>query len=542
MNKNLVRRPPLLPLPLAAALLLALLFALALGQAPLYTSNQNNYFLYGLAKAEKGRLDEDWTANTADPVPLFSAGIAFIYRFFHPFVFHVIYGIIAVIYFLALLMTAGALDRRRRGPPFWYMFSAALILLHSRALLYAGDRFLGLHINRLFLDGVADQYVLGRYLQPSTAGVFLLLSVALFLRRRPYVSALSLGAAVLIHPTYLLPAALITLALMGWTSLLEKTPVRALVFGTIVLFCAIPNFLYVILKLDALSSDSSSAAHTVLSIIRMPQHTDPTVWLDGYAVVCLVMIIVSFLMARKTPLAWVIGLPFTAALVLTFARILTGSLSLSLLFPWRVTAVLAPLALAIVLFRGMEFLDRPGSAVPSFTPRARFLACGLSVLLALAGLFYSGRFLFSRYPDGRAGLFSFVRDNSRSGDLYLIPVDMESFRLETGCPVLVDWKSIPFRSDEILVWFERLQRAESVYYQMNRGNTDLLCRTVHEYGLSHVVFRGDPPPETLELLNIVYIKNGYSVGRIHKARCAGRKYFQNGIQSPSSLAVRQGDK
>ncbi|MCJ7682584.1 MAG: hypothetical protein MUP70_17780 [Candidatus Aminicenantes bacterium] len=510
-NTNLQK---LLPVPLAAAFLLALLFAFALGQDPLYTSNQNNYFLYGLAKAEKGRLAEDWTANTSDPVPLFSAVVAFVYHHLHPFFFHVIYGLITMAYFLALLMIAGALDRMRRGPPFWYLFSAILIVLHSRALLLLGEKFLGIHINRLLLDGVADQYVLGRYLQPSTAGVFLLLAVGLFMRRRLFAAAFSLGAAVLIHPTYLFPAALLTLALMGWTAFREKTPVRGLMFGAVVLLFAVPNLLYVILKLDALTADSSSAAHTVLSLIRMPQHADPMVWVDGYAIVCLALIAAAFLVVRKTSLAWIIGLSFSAALVLTVARVLTGSLSLSLLFPWRVTAVLAPLALTIVLFWLMDILVQNGPLVPMPSRSSRFLIFGLSALLALSGLIYSGRFLHSRYHDGRADLFSDVRENCGERDLYLIPVDMESFRLATGCPVFVDWKSIPFRSAEILVWYERLQRAEVIYFQLERQSGDLLQKTAHKYGLTHVVFKGDTSLEMLDVLVPVYKKNGYSIARI----------------------------
>ena len=48
------------------------LLGLAYGQAPLYTSNQNQYFLHGLAQAGQGLLAEDWLANTTDPTPVFT--------------------------------------------------------------------------------------------------------------------------------------------------------------------------------------------------------------------------------------------------------------------------------------------------------------------------------------------------------------------------------------------------------------------------------------------------------------------------------------
>ena len=53
-------------------LLAALIFSLAHGQSPLYTINQDSYFLHGLSAAGRGFLHADWLAGTADPFPLFS--------------------------------------------------------------------------------------------------------------------------------------------------------------------------------------------------------------------------------------------------------------------------------------------------------------------------------------------------------------------------------------------------------------------------------------------------------------------------------------
>ncbi|MCK4727086.1 MAG: hypothetical protein KAT29_14840, partial [Anaerolineales bacterium] len=47
-------------------------FTLVYAQSPLFTSNQNQYFLHGLANAGYGLLNEDWLANTLDPTPVFS--------------------------------------------------------------------------------------------------------------------------------------------------------------------------------------------------------------------------------------------------------------------------------------------------------------------------------------------------------------------------------------------------------------------------------------------------------------------------------------
>ena len=61
--------------PARAALLFlagSAVFAAAYCQAPLFYSNQNQYFLHGLARAGEGTLSDDWLANTRDPTPAFS--------------------------------------------------------------------------------------------------------------------------------------------------------------------------------------------------------------------------------------------------------------------------------------------------------------------------------------------------------------------------------------------------------------------------------------------------------------------------------------
>ena len=61
-------------LPLLEALALALAFALAHTQSPLFYSNQNQYLLHGLASpAATATSSHDWLANTRDPTPVFSA-------------------------------------------------------------------------------------------------------------------------------------------------------------------------------------------------------------------------------------------------------------------------------------------------------------------------------------------------------------------------------------------------------------------------------------------------------------------------------------
>src|SRR2546423_1114855 len=78
-------------------------FSALYGQAPLYYSNQNQYFLHGLANAGVGHLDEDWLANTRDPTPVFSALVSFTVRHLHPWAFHAYYALLLGAYAAAML-------------------------------------------------------------------------------------------------------------------------------------------------------------------------------------------------------------------------------------------------------------------------------------------------------------------------------------------------------------------------------------------------------------------------------------------------------
>ena len=77
-------------------------FAVAYGQAPLYHSNQNQYFVHGMAEAGFGHLREDWLANTADPTPVFSGLVAIITRTMPMGTFHLVHGLLVAGYVVAL--------------------------------------------------------------------------------------------------------------------------------------------------------------------------------------------------------------------------------------------------------------------------------------------------------------------------------------------------------------------------------------------------------------------------------------------------------
>ncbi len=105
----------------------AVLFAVAHTQPPLYYSNQNQYFLHGLARAGYGDLGRDWLANTADPTPVFSAFVELAERGGGEWPFQVAFFGLLVVYFLSLWGIAAALPFRPRTIAGRAAFAAGLI-------------------------------------------------------------------------------------------------------------------------------------------------------------------------------------------------------------------------------------------------------------------------------------------------------------------------------------------------------------------------------------------------------------------------------
>ena len=82
---------------------LGIILGISYVQEPLYTSNQNTKFLQGMAQAEYGYLNQDWLANTLDPLPIFTALVQFTHADLFPEMFYIYYWILLGIYIYSLL-------------------------------------------------------------------------------------------------------------------------------------------------------------------------------------------------------------------------------------------------------------------------------------------------------------------------------------------------------------------------------------------------------------------------------------------------------
>jgi hypothetical protein len=525
--------------PLALFLAGAAVFAAACCQAPLYYSNQNQYFLHGLAGAGVGRLKDDWLAGTRDPTPLFSALVAVTARWLHPWAFHLCYALLQGAYAAALFGVFVAVVGRPVAARRWPVFVALFVAAHAALLRWGSYRLLGNDYPWFLQAGVAGQYVLGAMFQPSVFGVLLIVAVCLFAHDRPFAAAACAALGATVHSTYLLSAGLLTLGFLT-SLLLERRPYRALAVGGAALALVLPVIAHVLLTFAPTSAESFARSQDVLVNFRIPHHCRPDLWLDWVAAAQIAWFGLGLALTwrtrlfpgavsksgeapkpdgpaltGRTRLFAALAVPALLALLLTLAEVLTGSNTLALLFPWRVSAVLVPVATAVILSRLTAALpaaaDGKAARAAAVVVVAVCVAGGVWIMAARKG-YLAG--------DEELAVMDFVRRSQEPRDVYfvpvtvpnlarttrgslssdfkpladkkqdtrVIPVDLQRFRLAAEAPIYVDFKSIPYKDTEVQEWHARVRFAEEVQERIKEGKGPEALADLRNRGVTHVVW------------------------------------------------------
>jgi hypothetical protein len=475
-------------LVLGACVVGAAAFDLAYSQMPLYDGNYNSYALHGLALAGEGELRHDWAAQTTDAFPVVSGLVALVHLSVGDGGLHVLHALLFAVFLAAVLSIGDSLFGLARSRAALATFGAAVILVHSilfrRAIAWLTGGDWGWYAQA----GLAEQYVLGYVLQPSLFGVLLVASIATFLRGRDR-TALSLAAcAALCHAGYFL-AAMLLVAGYGVARATEAEPgarlraaaktwaLGAVLLGAVALFVA--------WRFAPSSAESLARAHGILVEQRIPHHALLRRWLHRSGIIQLALIAIGLAIARwrRSALFAIVGVAVLGAATLTGAVAISGSRSVALLFPWRVSIVIVPIATATILGALARFLvARPRAArvaaVASLGLVVAAVATGLTKTLADAREYASD-------PELPAMLFA--RTHRASGQLYVVPDDLQRFRLETGAPTFVDWKTHPYKDDEVVAWFARVTRVRHLFASKNEAFCEEARALVRDEHVTHFV-------------------------------------------------------
>ncbi len=465
-----------------------LAFALAYAQSPLYTSNQNQYFLHGLARAGVGFLRDDWLANTADPTPVFSLLVQALAA--APWISYLIYAGLMTVYLFSLASIVGRVFGLTTAPA-RRLLLAGLVVLHSAALRFLLARAVAPEAEFLLEGGVAGQRLLGAVLQPSSFGVLLLLSLALFVEDRRVGAALALVAACAVHPTYLLGAGIL---LAGYIVAIgpRRSISMAVVGGALLAAVAIP----VAFTFRPSGPDLYTMASDILIRSRIPHHAIPEKWLDWTVVTQAIAVVVCLWLVRRTRLLPVLLSGTLGVALLTTAQIASGNPTLALLFPWRLSAVLMPVSTACLLGALTALIARRWAKRPTRLRTVVILGLTAVGLASAAGVVRFVLEVKHQRDDPAAPMMDFVAANLVEGEIYFIDPKLQDFRLRTGAPVVVDAKAIPYIDREVVAWWDRLKSARNFYRSRPEwSDCAVVEQARNEYGATHVVLS----PEQLGL-------------------------------------------
>ena len=468
-------------------------FALAYSQAPLYTSNQNQYFLHGAAAAGVGTLENDWLANTVDPTPVFSALVQFTFLLGLPALFHLYYLILLGVYLYSIW---GLLLETLR--PKWtslqhWLALLTLIAAHSFALRFALSRIFGQQWRFIIEGGFAGQRLLGTVFQPSTFGVLLLLGMLLYVRGKMLPGVISVVLAATIHPTYLLSSGLIIAGFMLDTFVENRSLRQPFIIGILALILISPILLYTWANFQPTSTRVSELASQILVEERIPNHILLEEWLDTTVLLQSGLIVCALAIYRRRNLARILIVIAAAILLLTLFQFETGNERLALLFPWRPSALLMPLASTLLIGALADTLFKHFSILGDGRRRAIMFVSWL-LLLGLAGLGV-GSYLYDlrgKRLDTARPMFEHIRAFHENGDLFFIPPKQQDFRMATGAPAFIDFKSIPYVDTEVIEWHDRLRVAQNFYRdRVDPWNCEQIEKAISLGSVNHVILGPD---------------------------------------------------
>lgn len=458
----------------------AIVFAVLYRHDPLYTNNQNTKFLVGAAQAGYGHLAADWTANTIDPLPVFTLLVRAVYATMSPLVFHVLFTMLLALYAFAAVSIARTLHAERTG-------TSTTDPLHAMSFVVL---FLWLSCASIaMITGVADQYILGGYFQPCVFGTFAVLAPWLWIKDARSWGALALAVAAIMHPgAYLLTTVLLLVALTA-VSARTKTWMEAV--PPIALFVAVvaPIMTYQAWMLAPTSPETFKLATDILANTRIPEHTDVARWMTASALAKFAWMILACVLVRRQPhLFWGLLTLTAVAVVCSFVLYLWPYSAARFATPWRVTAVAMPLATIIIVYEASLWL----AILAKRHVDLRWVWGGLAACLIGLCTVSVAKVILRDDTSRHGGILAFAKDNAAAGQHYLIPGGMYEFRMATGLPAFVTGKTHPYKDIEVLEWKRRLDESNKVYGLLRAGPEAAAARDtalqgmVERYGITHV--------------------------------------------------------
>src|SRR5262249_15795398 len=141
--------------------------------------------------------------------------------------------------------------------------------------------------------------------------------------------------------------------------LAERRTYLAVDVGALALVLVLPITIHALLTFSPSSPEQLAEAQRILVHVRIPHHARTDLWLDWVGALQIAWMVLGSGRAWGTRLFAPLTVSLIGAALLTGAQTLTESDGLALLFPWRVSSVLLPVATTVVLSRLLALRGLP---------------------------------------------------------------------------------------------------------------------------------------------------------------------------------------
>ena len=429
----------------STAAIMSGLFAISYKQLPLFSSNQNTYLLNGIAAAVGEPLASDWLANQTSNIPVFSWFTEVSYKIY-PNIFYIYHFVLAYILIFSLYKISSYFHPKLKHQVPIVLFFTSITFLN----------YFDIHI----LAGIAGQYILGEVFQPSAFGVFLVASVAFFLHEKYKLAILCCLISAYFHPTYVIHVGVLVftyqLVLVG-----NKNYKLAIHIGLLALILIFPLVYFVLSTFGNSAAEISSIAQRILVMERIPHHALLGEFLlDMDTVFCLAMIGLAVFIGRdKSEFLKIISIPFCLSVIIILTAFLIDSHFMMLLFGQRSSVWLVPISSAYIIARLCTEVEWD----KVLRINKIYLLTTLIFFMTLLSTYEVFKKSANHFSHKSKQLFSALAQlNYREGVL-LVPLEEKNIRLNAQVPIFVDWKSHPFKAEEIIEWFDRVNLAIEFY-------------------------------------------------------------------------------
>jgi hypothetical protein len=448
-----------------------------------FGSNQNTYLLHAVGPSLP-QLQDDWFLHTTDPFPVFTAvarlaggTIGFAVESF----------VLTLAAFAGLFLIAWTLLRtaprtvRRAVPPLAVLLFCAVcyVLPHSPVPVLSWVQP---------FRGFGGQYLMSvpSLFQPSDCGALILLGAGIAtsagtsrFRRPLWVVAAALAVTTCaLHPTYLPPLAV---ALLGFAiaDLSASRTIRRFGWyaGTGVAAIALVVATNPVVRGSFIHHGGEPQRY--LAFERIPHHTLVSHWDPRDAIFAILVIAGAGLTVWLTRAWWaatVLSVCLIVAVVTALTVEVTRNVALAMMFPWRITVLLVPVATITVIVCLVRLIAERLRHVSA----AMLAVC---VCLSLACLAVGANLTVNAPDPTSSRLVRIVRAAGPSG-VGLIPLELDNVRLNTPAAVYVDWKSHPYASADLAEWQRRITAARA-------AETDdaAFCRLINQEKIRWVMLR-----------------------------------------------------